>query len=46
MLQELTTVAATVAPAEPASLNYIQLVLHASLPVQVVMLFARRNVGA
>ncbi|MBP6299090.1 MAG: protein TolQ [Arenimonas sp.] len=38
MLQELTTVAATVAPAEPASLNYIQLVLHASLPVQVVMI--------
>lgn len=38
MLQELTSVAATVAPAEPASLNYIQLVLHASLPVQVVMI--------
>jgi biopolymer transport protein TolQ len=38
MLQELTTVAANVAPAEPASLNYIQLVLHASLPVQVVMI--------
>jgi biopolymer transport protein TolQ len=39
MLQQLTTVAANVAPpAEPASLNYIQLILHASLPVQVVML--------
>ena len=38
MLQELTTVAANAAPVEPASLNYIQLVLHASLPVQVVMI--------
>ena len=38
MLQELTTVAANAAPVEPTSLNYIQLVLHASLPVQVVMI--------
>ncbi|MBP7370215.1 MAG: protein TolQ [Arenimonas sp.] len=38
MLQELTAVSANVAPAAEPSLNYIQLVMHASLPVQVVML--------